>query len=872
MPDASASPSPDWPRVAEVFDAVSSAAAPTRAALLDALTTGDAGLRREVESLLAALDRAPDAFEGKAVETLTSPPLTGPGATLVEGTRLGPWLIVRRIAEGGMGTVYEATRADDAYEGRVAIKTLARGALDEASQRRFRQERQILASLQHPHIAALIDGGTTAEGLPYLVMEYVDGEPIDAWCDARRTPIAARLDLFRQVCDALQYAHRQLVVHRDLKPSNILVTADGAAKVVDFGIAKLLDDDGTRGHTTEGLVPLTLAYASPEQARGEAISTVSDVYSLGVVLHRLLAGGSPYPRDAVAPLQLAAALLQGEPLLPSATATDHAARLRGLSGVRTLREALERELDAIVLMALRKEPERRYASVAALDDDLHRFLRGLPVTARPDTMSYRVRKFVQRQRALVAGVTVGALALGVGTTVALSERRQALAEAARAERISAFMQTVLGSGDPRLGTGGVQAGAQATVEDLLAGATTRVSREFADDPHVRGRLFTAIGSALITRSSMVRAAPVLDSAIVLLRASYGPGSPEYAFANLEASQAAVYRNRIADAERYVAEGLRVVQVLGRTDDLAVRAMRDHATILLASGRIREADTVVRRALATEATLHTTPTLQRAALLNRLVNTTAWLGGMARADSVARLAVAAYTASGAGFTMEEADIVHNAASTAMSIGQVARADSLCTRGQARLNAVLGGSASQVAVLEECIALLAFVRRDSASARRHLERALFVVDSIPESSALLRNELIVTLGEEAIARGEWRRADSIAVRAHEGATRDGRWLVTVPAKLLLARTRGTLRDFRTSERLFLEVAHLVDSTGGLEPIGTTPAVRLDLARLYTLLGPKDKADSLVALLPPELRGLVKPWADWYRTHKGLPPGMH
>jgi serine/threonine protein kinase len=314
---------------------------------------------------------------------------------------LGPYRILREIGAGGMGVVYLSER-QDTYQKRVAIKVVRAGMASDEVVRRFRNERQILADLDHPSIGRLLDGGTTTGGSPYLVMEYIDGEPITDYCDNRCLSIADRLRLFQTVCAAVHHAHQHLVIHRDLKPANILITRDGTPKLLDFGIAKLLGpDNGDTALTRIGTAPMTPGYASPEQARGELVSTASDTYSLGVLLYELLCGQRPYSLPPNArPSDIERAICNTIPSSPSTRASSSAPEVstrRGTSPQR-LKRALAGDLDTIVLMAMRKEPDRRYASVAQLADDVRRHLEGLPVAARRDTFSYRLTKSVARNR------------------------------------------------------------------------------------------------------------------------------------------------------------------------------------------------------------------------------------------------------------------------------------------------------------------------------------------------------------------------------------------------------------------------------------------------------------------------------------------
>jgi non-specific serine/threonine protein kinase/serine/threonine-protein kinase len=414
-----------WRRLDQLFGEASELLAPDREEWLEALPPEDQPLAAELRSLLAAHDRGGD-FLQAAVEQAERALGSGPEPELL-GRRIGAYRLVRLLGRGGMGAVYLAERADEAFRQRVAIKLLPWALATAEARHRFQLERQTLARLEHPHIARLLDGGETADGLPYLVMEYVDGEPIDQFCQRQDLDLVRRLQLFREVCGAVAHAHRNLVVHRDLKPGNILVTADGAVKLLDFGIAKLLpgaETDETLPLTLAGRLLLTPLFASPEQVRGEPVTTATDVYALGLLLFRLLVGAHPYRFATESPVEVVRVVCDQPPPRPSVAATAGTAGL----GLPALRRRLRGDLDNIVLKALRKEPERRYASVEALAEDLRLYLEQLPVRARPDTPGYRAAKFARRHRlglaaaALIAASLLGGL-LATARQARIAERR-----------------------------------------------------------------------------------------------------------------------------------------------------------------------------------------------------------------------------------------------------------------------------------------------------------------------------------------------------------------------------------------------------------------------------------------------------------------
>ncbi len=420
-----------WREVRAAFEELLAAPESERRSRLAEIARRDVRLGAEVQALLAQ-DLAAER-EGGFLQRPAAPARPG------TGRRIGPYELLRELGSGGMGVVHLARRADGAYERRVALKVIQGGLADERILERFRRERQVLANLEHPGIARLIEGGTTEDGTPFLVMEYVEGTPIDQYCDSERLGLRARIELFLQVCEAVQHAHKNLVVHRDLKPRNILVTAGGDPKLLDFGIAKVLDPEKTSAapEVTIGMARfMTPAYASPEQVAGRPITTASDVYSLGVVLHQILTGMLPYRVETTSAVEMERIVCEMEPTRPSTSAQqagdpDPESRARSrTTTARALVRALSGDLDRIVLKALRKEPRLRYASVEKLAEDLRCHLEGRPVSAQADTFRYRASKFVGRNRASVTAAALVLLALVGGLVLTLIQYRRAEAAGA----------------------------------------------------------------------------------------------------------------------------------------------------------------------------------------------------------------------------------------------------------------------------------------------------------------------------------------------------------------------------------------------------------------------------------------------------------
>jgi non-specific serine/threonine protein kinase/serine/threonine-protein kinase len=414
-----------WSRSEEVFHDALQHRVEDRAGFVYEVCGEDAELCREVLSLLECHQKA-----GSWVIPPGSTLLEEAEAVSLHGQRLGSYRIEREIGQGGMGAVFLASRADDQYQKNVAIKLVRTGLLTAFLADRFRNERQILAALEHPYIARLLDGGVTADGQPFLVMEYVEGVPVDAYCDAHDLSMNERLQLFRKLCAAVHYAHQRLVIHRDLKPSNILVTAQGEPKLLDFGIAKLVDPETASSATTEFLLATPL-YASPELVNGQAVTTVTDVYSLGVILYRLLTGRSPYG-NTTSGLGLFHAILNGDIPKPSSVALQAKRRVPG-------------DLDSIVLKALRREPERRYASAEQLSEDVRRHLESLPVLAGSESFRYIAAKFMRRNRIAVAAGTIVAVSLIAATAVSLHQSNIAARERRLAEQRLESLRSLTGS-------------------------------------------------------------------------------------------------------------------------------------------------------------------------------------------------------------------------------------------------------------------------------------------------------------------------------------------------------------------------------------------------------------------------------------------
>lgn len=617
----------DWRRTKEIFDAVVSLDSNSRELAVEEACGDDEALRREVESLLRAHDEAGSFIEAPAMGGAAEVSDDGLRESHT-GRKVGAWQVHEQIGEGGMGSVYRASRIADDFEQIAALKILRTGLESRELETRFRNERQILAALSHPNIARLIDGGSTEEGRPFLAREYIEGLPIDRYCDEHRLSVRERVELLRRVCMAVQYAHRNLIVHRDVKPSNILVTADGEPKLLDFGIAKLLGDDPLGSldplATATHVRLMTRPYASPEQILGEPITTASDVYSLGVLAFELLCGRLPYEPDADSPNELERAITSAQPLrlssavsrsrLPGAGDRREIEQLSSARGLtpKALRRRLKGDLDNILLLALQKDPARRYPSVEQLDADLRRHLEHQPVVARGESTVYRTARFVRRHRAGVAAAVAFLALIAFHTWRLAHEQRVARAEALKAEQISEFLQEMLGAADPYAD------GRDVKVADLLDRAAQRVDADLREQAEVADAVRRTLGTTYGNLGLYDKATELLESTLASQRNRAEEGSE---VATTLLALAATYRqnSRFEDAARATREAVELLESAGARTESLGKAYRELGIASHDLGRYEEAEDLLlestRLLEAAEA-----PPIERARTLDALGRT------------------------------------------------------------------------------------------------------------------------------------------------------------------------------------------------------------------------------------------------------------
>ncbi len=580
-----------WIRLKQSFTTLLNLEPAEQAEFLNHLEDEDGRIAAELRSLIAAAE-APGPLDELHEALFSALGLTS-SSSVDEAQRIGAYEILREIGDGGMGRVYLARRADGQFAQQVALKIVRGDFASTQRLDRFLSERQILATLNHPNIARLLDGGITDDGRPFFAMAYVEGQAINLYSKHHELPVEQRIKLFLDVCEAVQHAHRSLIVHRDLKPSNILVTGSGEVKLLDFGIAKLLADvdDEAAVRTRTGLHPMTPAYAAPEQVRGLPITTATDVYQLGVLLYELLTEQRPFDAEGLPPAEIQRAICDGEPVRPSQAGTSGstADRLRG-------------DLDTIILKALRKEPEQRYASVEQLAMDLRRHLQHRPITARPQTWTYRARRFTRRHSHGVAAsvIILTLIAAYVVTVTQQSERtRAALAaaelEADRSEQITTLLMDLFRASDPA-----ETAGDALTARMLLERGLDR-AQMLEEQPYVQAELLSVIGQIYSRLGDYERAETTLLHAHDVRAAAVGASHPSTAHIRLQLGSVYQYDGRYADSITLLEE---VIETL-RSDPSSPQA-----DVAIALGYLGAAYRTQGDEHAAEATLREALALQR----------------------------------------------------------------------------------------------------------------------------------------------------------------------------------------------------------------------------------------------------------------------
>ncbi|MCC6242152.1 MAG: serine/threonine protein kinase [Gemmatimonadaceae bacterium] len=811
-----------------------------RDAFISNSTANNPLLERELRALLAAHART-DSFRG------ISTPLSLDFDTLV-GTRLGAFVVGPRIGMGGMGAVHEGTRADDQYQQRVAVKFLRRSADDTNAVARFRAEQQFLASLQHPNIASLLDGGVTPTGTPYFIMEYIDGAPITAWCDERRLSVRQRVLLFKQVCLAVRAAHQRLVVHRDLKPSNIFVTDNGTVKLLDFGIAKLLSDadvmqSANTPVTAIGQQAFTPEYAAPEQIRGETVDTRADIYALGVVLYELLTGKRPVSFAGVSPYEMAQQISDVHITPMDRALVDERFRALAESSTERARRKLQGDLDAIARVALRAEPARRYASVDALLDDVDRYLDGRPVAARPDGAWYRARKFLARHALETGAAVIAIVSLVTGVVVSQQQRRVAQAESTRAKEITDFLTTMLGASSPE------SFGKDVTMREVLDSAAIRLDADSLP-PELSADIRSIIGGTYLSLGEYA----VADTQFMKMLAERRKAAPngDYGTA-LALSKLSLIQENNGHFEQADSLLLLAEQMYERhphPEPLEeVGALENRGRVLHLLGRGREAVEVLRKAFAVARAGNVMGDPSMATTYVNAAVIATEVGEFAAADSFSARGVEIARAGYGNDNPTTLSAMSVRSGTLEQLGRLEESRAMLYDVMEGRRRVLGGAHPSYAITMSNYADLLNQQEKWSEAARYARDVVAMRGKSVEEAHPVMGAAMMHLGR-ALAR-----MDSLA--ASERVLREGLALRIkyLPANhYLIALSESTLGEYFTIARNFTEAERwLLDAEKKLVTIRGEKAplvrdVRLRLVALYEAWGKPSEVAAWKARLTP------------------------
>ena len=790
-----------WQRITALLDEVLRCDTERRQVLLAEQCAGDDDLRREVESLLqyeqkcvsvldeplaprdpVPRDPVPQSPNSPSTDAAGQADPAGPEVDKDEvGLLIGPYRVLKKLGSGGMGTVYLAERRDD-FRKRVALKRIKPPMLSEEVLSRFDNERQILADLEHPNIARILDAGTTPDLLPYFAMEYVEGLPIDRYCDQRQLSLRQRIELVLEVCSALQLAHQNLVVHRDLKPSNILVTADGVPKLIDFGIAKHLGPDSTPHDfaTRFGAQPMTLKYASPEQLWGLPATTVADIYSLGVLIYQLLTGRDPYPMPPGL-LAMHRSICEVEATRPSVAAArtieegstgDHLehrspesiSQDRGTTPAR-LQKALVGDLDAILLKALRKEPENRYRSVERLADDLRRYLNGLPVSACEGSFRYLAGKFARRHAArLAAGgilltvLLVSGLAMAALWQRAVSEEARTAQARERAGRTVELLEDVIGVFHPDT------AGRKVTPLEFLDHIRQQITEDLKSDPKLladllRGSLRRIYGSLGHQKEALT----ALEEAQVILRTLYPEGHPSLAEVLLNKATILNRMGDFAEAEKHSLRALEMRQRLGMAAKHLTGPMINLATSLAHQDKHQRAAELYRRSLAILHAEVGPDAHQNVKPLRNLGKLEYTHGDLEAAEHLLRRALEIELEAGDG-ELASAALRSTLGRVLSARGKLDEADLELTRALNTRLMILDADHLSVAFTERNLAAVLIQSGELSTAEMLLARAHLAIGRERPASEWELAEVESLLGELLVVRGRYAEAETCLLDSH------------------------------------------------------------------------------------------------------------
>ncbi len=851
-----------WQRIEAAFHGALERPAAERQAFVEEACGGDTALCDDVLAMLRDADADPG-FLSPLVNLSESVPAAAGGAA----ERIGPYRIVREIGAGGMGVVYLAIHEGEGFERPVALKVIRRGLDTGDLLRRFQLERRILASLQHANIARLTDAGQTADGRPFLVMDFVEGEPIDVFADRAQLDIAGRLRLFQSVCGAVQHAHANLVVHRDIKPANVLVRPDGEPVLLDFGIGKLLDlpESQPASSTQTGARAFTPEYAAPEQIRGEPASTRTDVYGLGLLLYRILTGRRPF--DATSGFEYEEQVRKSEPPKPSTLGN------RALAG----------DIDTIILKALRKEPERRYASVAALSDDVQRYVDGLPVRARGDSFGYVAGKFVRRHRLALGAAAVVFMSLVAATTYSAVQARAVARERDKARAVQSFLLEMFGASGGRNDS--------VSVRQLLDAQTQVVPIAYASDAELRAQMLSVVAEGYDRLGALAPAESLARASLALSQAALAPDRPEVAAATGFLGWVLHERGKSKEGEALLREALAMwPRARPANPGLHARTLNDLGVIREASGAYAEADTLYRQSLALRRKIGGSADLGVAVTGSNLsvilYRTGDFKGAVVEAESALAVMrrrvgpdhqrstliqgnLAAFRVGMGDLTGAEAEyrqlverqtrvqgrgspvtlgVMNGLATVLRNQGKYAAAESLSIETVAGLEAAFGKDHARVANAVTILGTIYSLQRRHREARPLLERSLAIQRKLRGN---VHRDVAIALGTLGALHGDagdWAAAERVFREAVDVFDKSvgAQHVETATARGRLARAVYARGAAAEAVPMFQQAHDALVAAGVKPETNTFKEVRLRMAQALIALDRRREADSVVALV--------------------------
>ncbi len=857
----------DWKKIKSIFESAIELPYNQRHDFVDKECLGNESIKQEVEALLFAFENSGSFLEEPGIDFTYLQNIDEDD--LFIGKQFGAYKIEKKIGTGGMAYVYLARRADNEFEQTAALKIIKRGMDTDEIVRRFKHERQTLANLDHPNIAKIIDGGTSDDGLPFFVMEYIDGIPITEYCDLNKLSVDQRLELFIKVCSAVNYAHQNLIVHRDLKPSNILITSDGTPKLLDFGIAKLLSEEqnaNTMALTRDGSKLMTVEYASPEQVKGGKITTASDIYSLGVLLYELLTGHLPYSFKNKFPHEVEKVITSVNPEKPSTiiakssktitedgevseVSAEEISILRN-SNVEKLKRRLSGDIDNIILMALKKEPERRYNSVQQLAEDIHHYIEGRPVSAHSDTILYRTSKFVNRHKIGIAVFLIINLLI-IGSVVAIiwqaniaaKERDNAELEASKTEHINNFLNEMLSSADPTI------AGKDLKIKDVLDKASKKINTELKAQPEIEAEVRTTIGQTYESLGLYDDAIFQLKRALQLRDSLFGENNSETAISYNYVALAFHYKGNLDTAKYFYEKSIKTLKAL-KDEKKLEEALNNYGTLQMDLYQFDRAKKSFEESLAISLKIFGKESREAASTMNNLAINYDYQNKL---DSAEKFYIQALDIDRKLFGDTSMDVTHNLNNLAFIFqerGNYKKAESLFTSAYEIREKILGDNHPEVAMGKYNLGCCYYYLNDYAKAEKLIKESISIWKGKLNDGHYYFGNAYGWLGKVQNADGKYDSAYQNLTRSLQIRKRifDEKNSVVVSTECELGKSLLGLKKFSNAEKVLLKDYDKIKDEIGYDKKTRNNLVKA-IIELYGKWGKKHEAEKYADLIQKE-----------------------